>query len=180
MKKVEQNRTSISWLWLHRHWRYQSINFASMNKDKIKLIAFVIGICTAMLLMKYYLWKLELIEQIYKDPKFIKACRQITGGSELADDLLQHCAIKIHEKKIDSKSITSPIQFFKAVAWREWNTKSSKFNQQYGHKDRVPLIGHTNAIVPKDEPNFIDWLNAYLSEPKKNKALKFQNEIFLL
>jgi hypothetical protein len=94
--------------------------------------------------------------------------------------LLQHCAIKIYEKKIDSKSITSPIQFFKAVAWREWNTKSSKFNQQYGHKDRVPLIGHTNAIVPKDEPNFTDWLNAYLSEPKKNKALKFQNEIFLL
>lgn len=123
---------------------------------------------------------MELIDLIYKDPKFIKACRQITGGSELADDLLQHCAIKIHEKKIDSKSITSPIQFFKAVAWREWNTKSSKFNQQYGHKDRVPLIGHTNAIVPKDEPNFTDWLNAYLSEPKKNKALKFQNEIFLL
>jgi DNA-directed RNA polymerase specialized sigma24 family protein len=123
---------------------------------------------------------LELIDQIYSDPKFIKACRQITGGSELADDLLQHCAIKIHEKKIDSKSITSPIQFFKAVAWREWNTKSSKFNQQYGHKDRVPLIGHTNAIVQKDEPNFTDWLNAYLSEPKKNKALKFQNEIFLL
>ena len=123
---------------------------------------------------------MELIEQIYKDPKFIKACRQITGGSELADDLLQHCAIKIHEKKIDSKSITSPIQFFKAVAWREWNTKSSKFNQQYGHKDRVPLIGHTNPIVTIDESTFTDWLNAYLSEPKKNKALKFQNEIFLL
>lgn len=123
---------------------------------------------------------MELIEQIYSDPKFIKACRQITGGSELADDLLQHCAIKIHEKKIDSKSIKSPIQFFKAVAWREWNTKSSKFNQQYGHKDRVPLIGHTNPIVTIDESNFTDWLNAYLSEPKKNKVLKFHNEIFLL
>jgi DNA-directed RNA polymerase specialized sigma24 family protein len=123
---------------------------------------------------------LELIEQIYSDPKFIKACRKITGGSELADDLLQHCAIKIYEKKIDSKSIKSPIQFFKSVAWREWYTPSSKFNQQYGHKDRVPLIGHTKAIPLKDESTFIDWLNDYLSEPKQSKVLKFQNEIFLL
>jgi hypothetical protein len=44
----------------------------------------------------------------------------------------------------------------------------------------VPLIGHTNPIVTIDESTFTDWLNAYLSEPKKNKALKFQNEIFLL
>jgi hypothetical protein len=27
----------------------------AMNKDKIKLIAFVIGICVAMIVMKYYL-----------------------------------------------------------------------------------------------------------------------------
>ena len=35
--------------------RSEKMGREAMNKDKIKLIAFVIGICVAMLMMKYYL-----------------------------------------------------------------------------------------------------------------------------
>lgn len=106
------------------------------------------------------------IRDIFTDKKYIALCRKLAKGTDLADDLLQHCAIRIHEKGIceDKRAEFTLYAYFKRTATNEWKHPSSKFNQLYRRNPTLPLDKQLAKTVIEDDPSdFRRWLDRHIS-----------------
>ena len=104
------------------------------------------------------------INKIFEEHRFLSLCRNITAGSDLADDLLQHCAIRIYEKGFTPDSRKGNLYvYFKTMAQNEWNHPSSKFNQVYRNRVENKLLRDVNLheIEEKSEVDSNDNADRY-------------------
>lgn len=109
---------------------------------------------------------MSTIRDIFTEKRYITFCRKITKGTDLADDLLQHCAIRIHEKGVceDPRAKFTLFSYFKRTAINEWRHPASKFNQLYRRNPTLPINQQISRDTVEDEPtDFRRWLDRHLS-----------------
>lgn len=76
-----------------------------------------------------------MLEELQKhQPKLIRYCNKITGNSDTANDLYQHCVLKL-SSHTNIKNLSS---YFYRTAYNEFIDKSSSFN-----KERCSNCNHT-------------------------------------
>lgn len=122
-----------------------------------------------------------IIDEIYRDKRFIQVCRGITKGSDLADDLLQHCAILLYERGfVPDKDKGNLFDYFSMTALNQWRMPSSKFNKEYKVHKEIPSGLNIKVTDDQSQNNFLQFLDKSLEEIPKSKRRKFAQSIFLV
>jgi DNA-directed RNA polymerase specialized sigma24 family protein len=126
----------------------------------------------------------EIIETIYKDERYYKACLKITNGdTDDADDLFQHTNIRILEKeragKFHAKNLYS---YYFVMAKRDYFSNRDKFART--HRERLPttqLMGddYVNDITESVNEELFQALDDFARSPSKNKHERFIKDVYL-
>jgi len=112
------------------------------------------------------------IRDIFTEKRYIRLCRSITKGTDLADDLLQHCAIMIHEKGVcdDPRSQFTLFSYFKRTAVNAWNNPGSKFNQLYRRNPTLPIDQQiSTSLVDDEKSDFRKFVDRHISRDTSYK-----------
>ena len=126
----------------------------------------------------------EVIEQIYREERYYKACLKITNGdTDDAQDLFQHTNIRILEKeragKFHAKNLYS---YYFVMAKRDYFSTRDKFAKAHRERlDTTQLMGDDftsdeNQSVNKE---LFEALDEFARTPSQTHSERFIKDVYL-